>query len=115
MKNKDKIKSFIPPQTSKEILDARFRRIEILEKIDKIKLNRQKEELLIEEQKLRNEELKRKESGFFGPIEKLVMIAGAYIIDNERSTGTEPAFRSLWDNEDLNLIRVRLLKKVKEL
>lgn len=116
MEKKKIIKKIIPVAlTNKEILDNRFRRVEILEKIDKIKLTRQKEELDIEEKELKNEIIKKKENGFCSPIEKLLRATGACIIDNEKSVGTEPAFRSLWDEEALNLIRKQIIKKVKEL
>lgn len=101
--------------THKEVLECRAKRVEIIDKIELTKQRRLKEEIDL---KIKETELERKKAGsdnWNHPIAILLNVAGAYIIDNDKCTTTEYALRSMWDEEALNFIRKRIMKKVKEL
>ena len=100
----------------KEILDNRLKRVEILKKIDEIKLTRQKDELEVEKRKLENEEIGKRGSGWRSPIGELLDIAQTWIIDNSKSViGGEPVLISLWDDDEMAEIKSMILKKVRKL
>lgn len=104
----------INPSTS--ILDNRIKRVDILRKIDDLKINRAKEELEIERRVLENQQIRSKEGGWHHPISKLLEVTNAWVIDNERTViGSEPALRSLWDSSELELLKELILKKAMSL
>jgi hypothetical protein len=100
----------------KDALDMRMKRVEILGKIDEIRTAKILDEIQIEREKVELEQTKRKENGYNSPLDKLLEVARACCIDNERTVvGSEPAIVSLWDASELEMIKRAILKKVKEL
>lgn len=99
----------------RETLENRLKRVEILKKIDEIKLVRAKEEVETERKRFDLEQLKKKESVYPTPVDQLMAIARAYYIETDPKVGSEAAIKGLWDEEALNLIRSKIMKKVKEL
>lgn len=105
-----------PEKSGNSVLDQRLKRVEIIGKIERIRADKMLDELRIERQKLELEQVKRKEDGWNHPIDRLLDVARAWIIDNDKCLpGGEPALRSLWDEEDLDVLRYKILKKVNEL
>jgi len=100
----------------KEILDNRLKRVEILKKIDEIKLTREKDELEVQKRKLENEEAKKRGTGWRSPIGELLDVAQTWIIDNSKSViGGEPVLISLWTDDEMEEIKHLILKKVRSL
>lgn len=100
----------------KEVLENRFKRVEILKKVDEIKLTRQKDELEIVKRKLENDEIGKRGSGWRSPLGELLDVATTWIIDNSKSViGGEPVLISLWDEDEMAEIKHLILKKLRNL
>lgn len=113
MTKKTAVKEVSP--TPKEILENRLKRVEIIDKVEIAKQRRKKEEVELKIKEVDLEKKKANGDGWNHPISVLLSVAQAWKIDNDASVGTEPALRSLWDEEALNFIRKKLIKKIKEL
>lgn len=107
----------------KEPLELRKARVEIYSKIDEARFNKVRYEEEEKKMKLENsykevqlEKVKKNGEGWNTPIEQLLNIARAWCIDNDKTiVGSEPAIRSLWEEDELAEIKARILKKMKEL
>lgn len=107
----------------KDSLEIRKAKVEIHCKIDEARFNRVKYEE--EEKKMRLENLykeiqidkvKKTGEGWHTPLDQLLSIAHAWCIDNEKTViGSEPAIRSLWNEEELAEIKFRIMKKMRDL
>lgn len=93
-------------------LDLRMKRVEIIGKIERIKADKLLDEIRIERERVDLEQVKRKEAGWSHPVDKLIDAAKAWYIDNDLSYGSEPAVRSLWNDNELAYIKKRILKKL---
>jgi hypothetical protein len=100
----------------KDALDMRMKRVEILGKIDEIRSAKILDQIQIEREKVELEQTKKRENGYNSPLDKLLEVARACCIDNERTLmPSEPAIMSLWNADELEMIKEAILKKVKEL
>lgn len=98
----------------KDVMDIRMKKVEIIKKLDEVKAEREKLELTLEKMRLENLNL-RKTDRWLSPLGELLQVAQLWYIDNGRSLGTEPALRSVWDDEEMNEIRDLILKKARKL
>ena len=68
------------------------------------------DDLEVEKRTLQNEEL-RKITG----ISELLSVAECNCIDNDKTIGSEPVYRSLWDEIELAEIKSLIMKKIRKL
>ena len=92
-----------------KIDEARFNKIKFEEEVRRMKLENQQKEIHIEK-------MQKKEDGWTSPIDQLIFVARAWCIDNNKTViGSEPAIRSLWDEDELEEIKSLIIKKVRKL
>jgi hypothetical protein len=110
------------PESVKETLDIRLKKVELIKKIDDTKISKAEGYLNIEKKKLENvkinqdiEQAKKKmgHSLFGGPVTELLSVACAIYVDNDKTIGSEPAIRSLWNDDELKQIKELILEKIK--
>ena len=111
MKNELKNPKDVQLQIKKDILDIRLKRLDVIARKEKIKTDKIKDEL---ENKKIERDLQRIDP-FANPIGDLLRVAQALVVDNSQSVGAEPAIRSMWDDEDLNIIKFKILQKIKQM
>ena len=102
-----------PPSPRIEVLNERFKRLECIGKVNDIRIAEEKAKLDKSVRRVELLRLRQGESQYNGPVDKLLSIAQAYFIDNDRSVGTEPALRSLWTAEEMETIKGAILEKLK--
>lgn len=70
----------------------------------------------IEKRDLEIEDLKKQGSGFQTPIDQLLAVARACCVDNDKSLpGSDPAVRSIWEDDELEEIKSLIMKKARKL
>lgn len=115
----NKVDSAIPG-SEKEKLENRLKWLDAYQKIgvikdEKIKFQQESEkrDLEVEYQQLKNRRIREGQEGYNTPIDQLLSIARAYIIDNEKTQLSDPVLRSLWTLDELELIKKKILMKMK--
>lgn len=107
----------------KDSLDIRAKKVEIYAKIDEARFNKVRYEEEKKKMELENsfkreqlERVRRNGEGWNTPLEQLLAISRAWCIDNEKTIiGSDPALRSLWDEDELSEIKSKIMKKMREL
>jgi hypothetical protein len=107
----------------KDSLEIRKARVELYKSIDEARFNKIRYEEERKKMELENsykqqqlERIKKNGEGWNTPLEQLLSIARAWCIDNEKTIiGSEPAIRSLWDEDEMDEIKARIIKKMREL
>lgn len=104
----------------KSNLEARALRVDILKKIQDTKYDRvkydqeeQKRELDMQELQAKIDALKPKSSSIF----EMLMCASACVLDDEKSAGmpgSEPRFKSLFDESEVKEIKKEIIKRIKK-
>lgn len=104
-----------PLSPEREKLEVRLKEIEIDQKLQDLESSKRMDDLQARYRELENKELEEG-TGFTGPLDKLLMVAKAVVIDNDKTLpGSEPAVRSLWDEEELEEIKKLIMKKARKL
>lgn len=110
------------PTTSKvkESLDNRFRRVEIIQKIETIKADKlkaeqesQKRDLEIESQLIENEKLSKGLS-YASPISELLNVAQSFVIE-PTTYGSDLKLRNLFTDDELEIIKDKIFDKINKL
>ena len=100
----------------KETLDIRAKRLEIISKIKEIRRTDLKSEFEAKKDQFALKRAKDGEDGYHGPIDKLLNIARAWCINNDKTVmGSEPYLESLWTSEEMEEIKYLILKKARQL
>lgn len=100
----------------REKLEIQLKEVEINVKRQELEYSKMADDLDIERKQLENEEIRTKGTGYNSPIQQLLDVASAFCIDNDRSTiGSEPAYKSIWDEKELEEIKSLIMKKAKKL
>jgi hypothetical protein len=110
-------------QEYKDILEVRAKKVSIIKEIETVKSQKIKDQLVIKEQQLKNERLQidndkatEPTHGWSTPIGQLIDAAKAWCIDNDKTVvGSEPFIRSLWNDEELEMIKKKIMAKLKAL
>lgn len=102
-----------PLSPEREKLEVKLKQIEIDQKEQDLESAKFMDDLEIERRTLENDELRQ---GDNGSLDQLLAVARAYCIDNDKTVvGSEPAIRSLWEEDEIGEIKKLILKKARKL
>lgn len=107
-------KELLSPEREK--LEVRLKEVEVDTKLQELSYSKLADDLNIEKMKIEVEEAKRRGTGWLSPIDQLLSVARAWCIDNSRTViGSEPALKSLWEDDELEEIKHLIMKKARKL
>lgn len=106
-----------------ENLATRQKRVDLYSKIRQTKADAKRFEQEQEKRGLENESLfiqnekakRKKTDGWGSPEETLMGAIRLWVIDNDKTVGSEPVLKSVWTEEELFILKARLLKKLSQL
>lgn len=100
----------------REKLEIQLKELEIDCKRQELNAHIKMDEQEIEKRDLEIEDLKKQGSGFQTPIDQLLAVARACCVDNDKSLpGSDPAVRSIWEDDELEEIKSLIMKKARKL
>jgi 3'-phosphoadenosine 5'-phosphosulfate sulfotransferase len=113
---KEELKKDSPEIIQKQLLDNHYRKLEIKEKMGRMKVDKILNELEIEQARIRLQKIKENEDGFLPPIISLLEVANAYCVDNSGlAIGSETKFKSIWEDEEMGEIKKLIMRKARRL
>jgi len=100
----------------KDALECRMKRVEIIGRVQQIKSEKVIDDLNIQRMRLENKQLEKQGSGWGSPLDQLLSAAQVMVIDNEKTlVGSEPAIRSLWNEDEIEEIKYLMMAKIRKL
>lgn len=106
----------------KENLDLRKQKIDLHARIDETRANKIRFEQEAYRRELELLDLEKRidtppvTNTFITPLDQLIGAAKAWFIDNNRTIlGSEPAIRSLWDEDEIEEIKALIMDKMRKL
>jgi hypothetical protein len=93
-----------------------LKEVEIDQKLQDLSVGKRIDDLEVQRRDLEITQLKKGIGAFDSPIGQLLHVAQAMVIDNDKTiVGSEPAIRSLWEEDELAELKVLIMKKARQL
>jgi len=91
-----------------------LREVEVDQKLQDLDVAKRMDELEISRRNLEISQMRKGIGQFDSPIGQLLQVVQAVIIDNDKTiVGSEPAFRGLWELDEIEEIKSLILKKAR--
>jgi hypothetical protein len=104
-------------------LENKLKRLEIVGKnqlniADKLKYDQESEKRDLENESLQlgNDQKRKDRHNYLTPLQELIYVAQAIVIDDTKTVvGSEPAIKSLLNEEELKVVKKKIMKKIRKL
>jgi len=105
-----------PSSPEKEKVEILLKEVEIDIKKQELSYSKIADDLEIERMKIENEQVKKSGSGYNSPLDQLLAVSRAWIVDNDKTMpGGEAVLKSLWEEDEMAEIKHLIMQKTRKL